>query len=382
MRFDTRLVQVGQDPEPGSGDVVPALHLAATYDRTVQDPPRYFYARGENPTRDDLQRSLAALEGARFATVYASGQAAAMTALSLLRPGQRLLCGDDIYGGTYQLLQLLERYGIRVSFADLTDPAVLNRLDGGGDGGADVAMVWVESPSNPLLKVVDLAEIAERTHRIGALLVVDNTLASPALQQPLQWGADVTVYSTTKSIAGHLDVLGGALVYDDPELHEQFLAYRTTTGNMAGALDCFLVHRGLKTLGLRMARQVDNAQRMVEALRDEPSVVRTHYPGLATHPGHALAKRQMAGGGALFSFEYRHDPEKLMSRVRHFTSAVSLGGVRSLIECPALMTHRPIPREERLARGISDNLIRVSPGIEDPADLVADLIAAVRAGDR
>ncbi|MBO4205001.1 trans-sulfuration enzyme family protein [Micromonospora echinofusca] len=378
MRFDTRLVRIGQDPEPGTGDVVPPLHLAVTYERDMQDPPRYFYGRGENPTREDLERALAAVEDAPFATVYASGQAAAMTAVSVLRPGQRLLSSDDVYGGTHTLFAMLTRYDIRVDYADLSDPAVVEQVL--GDDGDDVAMVWVESPSNPLLKVVDLADVCRRAHRRGALVVVDNTLAGPVLQQPLALGADVSLYSTTKSVAGHLDVLGGALVYHDPALHDSFLAYRTTAGNMAGPLDCFLVHRGLKTMSLRVARQVDNAEAVVAALRAEPTVGRIHYPGLPGHPGHEVARRQMTRPGSLVSFEYLHDPEKLMSRVGLFASAVSLGGVRSLIECPALMTHRPVPREVRLRLGVTDNLIRLSLGIEDPADLVTDLVTALRAG--
>jgi cystathionine gamma-lyase len=374
MRFDTRLVLAGQQPPAGSGDLVPPIHLASTYERRAQDPLRYFYGRGENPTREDLEQALAALESARFATAYASGQAAAMTALSVLGPGRRLVASDDVYGGTHELFSRLGRDGVRVDQVDLTEPEVVDRaIDG------DAGMVWVETPSNPLLKVADLAHICGRAQRLGALVVVDNTLASPALQQPRRWGADVTLYSTTKFIAGHLDVLGGALVYDRADLHEAFLSYRTVAGNGPGAFDCFLVHRGLKTLSIRVARQVSNARAVVAALGGQPAVGAVHYPGLVGHRNHEVANRQMSAPGSMISFDYLGDPVKLLERVRLFACAVSLGGVRSLIECPALMTHRPVPRPTRERLGITDNLVRLSIGIEDPADLTEDLLAAMEA---
>ncbi|SBT42992.1 trans-sulfuration enzyme family protein [Micromonospora auratinigra] len=378
MRFDTRLVHEGQTPTPGTGDLVPPLHLAVTYERSVQEPLRYFYGRGENPTRENLERCLAALEDVRFATAYTSGQAAAEAALSLLRPGQRVVASDDVYGGTHALFDLVRARGVTVDQVDLADPARRDRAL--GDDGPPPTLVWLETPSNPLLKITDIAEVARLAHRRGARVLVDNTLASPALQQPLRLGADLTLYSTTKFLAGHLDVLGGALVHDDPELHERLVAHRTTVGSAPGGPDCFLVQRGLKTLALRVARQVDNARRVVAALTAEPTVGTVHYPGLAAHPGHQVAARQMTGPGALVSFSYRGDPVKLMERVRLFAAAVSLGGVRSLIECPALMTHRPVPRDTRLRLGIGDDLVRLSMGIEDPADLVEDLVRALRAG--
>ncbi|GAA2534954.1 trans-sulfuration enzyme family protein [Winogradskya humida] len=376
MRFDTRLVHEGQTPSPGSGDIVPPLHLAVTYSRSAQDPPRYFYSRGENPTREDLERCLAALEDVGFATAYASGQAAAMTALSLLRAGDRLVASDDVYGGTHQLLDLARAQGVTVDQVDLSDAQHRDSALAQAAGRLD--MVWLESPSNPLLKIADIAAVSAVAHDRGALVLVDNTLASPALQQPLALGADISLYSATKFLGGHLDVLGGALVYDSADLHERFLAYRTMAGNAAGAMDCFLIHRGVKTLSLRVARQVDNARAVVAALTAQPAVAAVHFPGLAEHPGHEIACRQMRGPGALASFEYQGDPAALMDRCRLFAPAVSLGGVRSLIECPAFMTHRPVPRETRLRLGVTDNLIRLSMGIEDPADLVDDLIGAIQ----
>lgn len=373
MRFDTRLVHSGGEPQPGTGDIVAPIHVSTTYDRFAQDPPRLFYGRGENPTREALERCLASLEEARFCTVFSSGQAAATAAVSLLSPGDRLVCGDDVYGGTYALFSTLDKYGIRVDFADLTEPAAAL--------AERAAMVWVETPSNPLLKITDLAAVAELARARGAILVVDNTFASPALQRPLDLGADVSLYSTTKFIAGHADVLGGALVCDDETLHEKFLQHRTTTGAVPGGLDCYLVHRGVKTLSLRVARQTETARSIAAALVESPLAADVRYPGLPAHPGHDLACRQMSGPGSIISFRYRGDPGKLLAGTRLFACAVSLGGVRSLIECPALMTHRPVPRETRLAAGITDELIRLSVGIEDPADLLEDLRNALE-GDR
>ncbi|GLZ42770.1 PLP-dependent aspartate aminotransferase family protein [Actinokineospora sp. NBRC 105648] len=374
MRFDTKLVHSGQETVGPYGDVVPPVHVAATYDRFAQDPPRYFYARGENPTMEALERCLASLEDARFGSVYSSGQAAATTALSLLSPGQRLVCCDDVYGGTHALVSGLRRFGVRVDQVDLSDPVLARAALAG-----DVDMVWVETPTNPLLKVVDIAEVARLGHARGAVVVVDNTFASAALQRPLGWGADVSLYSTTKFVAGHSDVLGGALVCDDPALHQAFTEHRTVAGNVPGGLDCFLVHRGLKTLSLRVERQVRTTRLLVELLGESPGVAEVHYPGLPTHPGHEVAARQMSAPGSIISFRFTGRVEKLLAGTSLFTCAVSLGGVRSLVECPALMTHRPVPRPARLAAGITDDLVRLSVGIEDPEDLAEDLATALAA---
>jgi cystathionine beta-lyase/cystathionine gamma-synthase len=372
VRFDTRLVHVGQEVEPGSGDVVPPVHVSASYEQRAQDPPRHFYSRGENPTRERLERCLASLEEARFALAFSSGQAAGATALSLLDPGQRLLASDDVYGGTRELFALLARCGVEVCHLDLTDPAALERAL-----GQDVGLVWIETPTNPLLKVTDLADACRRCRAAGVRVLVDNTFASPALQQPLRHGADMSLHSTTKLLSGHSDVLGGALVYNDPDLHERFLAHRTTTGAVPGAFDCFLVHRGIKTLTLRVARQVANATALVDALQASPAVRSVFYPGLPEHPSYRVARRQMAAPGSVVTFACRGDPERVLARVRLFCCAVSLGGVRSLVERPATMTHRSVPRAQRLAVGVTDDLIRVSAGIEDPADLVEDLLSAL-----
>lgn len=374
MRFDTRLVQSGQRAQAPTGDLVPPIHIATTYEAGAQDPARYFYARSENPAWESLEECLAALESARFASVYASGQAAAATVLSLLEPGQTVVAGDDLYAGTHALLARLARAGVAVEHADLSDPESVDRAL--GEGRRDVALVWIETPSNPLLKITDLEHVCGRARRLGALAVVDNTLASPALQQPLRW-ADVSVYSTTKFIAGHLDAVGGALVYDDPALHERFLAYRALAGNVLGQLDSYLIRRGLKTLSLRMARQVESATAVVRALQHAPAVSGVRYPGLAEHPGHAVAARQMSAGGSMIGFEYGADPDALLARLRLFARAVSLGGVQSLAERPATMSHAAAPAGNG-RDGIPENLIRLSVGIEDPDDLVADLEEAMR----
>jgi methionine gamma-lyase len=376
MRFDTKLVHTGQETAGPWGGVVPPIHVAATYDRFAQDPPRYFYSRGENPTTEALEQCLAALENARFCKVFSSGQAAASTALSLLSPGQRLVCCDDVYGGTRALLSGLRRFGVLVDQVDLSNPD-----EAAVALAAHVDMVWVETPTNPLLKIIDIAEVARRAHGHGAVVVVDNTFASPALQQPLSLGADVSLYSTTKFVAGHSDVLGGALVCDDHALHAAFAEHRVVQGNVPGGMDCFLVHRGLKTLSLRVERQVRTAGVLVDLLRRSPVVREVFYPGSRDHPGHDVAARQMSAPGSIISFRHAGSTDRLLSTPALFTCAVSLGGVRSLIECPALMTHRPVPHHERLAAGITDDLIRLSVGIEDPDDLTDDLRRALAAAE-
>ncbi|MGW4115125.1 trans-sulfuration enzyme family protein [Actinosynnema sp. NPDC004786] len=374
MRFDTKLVHEGQRTQVGTGDVIPPIHVSATFDQFAQDPARYFYARGESPTRENLETCLAALEDVRFALAFSSGQAAAAAVLSLLEPGSRVIASDDVYGGTYALFDLCRRRGVDVRQVDLSDPAAAAAALAG-----DVDLVWVETPTNPLMKITDIAAVSDAAHRAGAVVVVDNTFASPALQQPLAAGADVSLHSTTKFIGGHSDLVGGALVLDDPALYQRLAEHRTVVGGVPGALDCYLAHRGLKTLSLRVARQVANAWAAVEALVASPFVGAVHYPGLPDHPQFELAAAQMSAPGSMVSFEYLGDVDELLRRTELFAAAVSLGGVRSLIECPASMSHRPVPREVRLRAGVVDHLVRLSFGIEDPADLVEDLSAAMAA---
>ena len=370
MRFDTRLVHAGHEPS-GAGDLIPPVHLSSTYEHRVQETPRYFYARGENPTREALERCLASLEDARYAAVFATGQAAAATAVSLLPSGHRLVCVDDLYAGTDSLFTALD---IPVQYADLCDPEERDAAL----AGPDLGLVWLETPTNPLLKMVDIEAVRRCVAGRGVPVVVDNTLASPVLQQPLASGADISLYSTTKFISGHGDVLGGALVYDDEGIDTRVRTHRNAVGSVPGALDCFLVHRGLRTLSVRVARQAQNAQAVLEVLRSSPAVDQIYYPGLPDHPQHTLGKRQMAGPGSIISFECpAGGAGRLLDRVRLFSCAASLGGVRSLIGRPALMTHRSLPPDVRAGRGITESLVRLSVGIEDPRDLADDLRAAL-----
>jgi cystathionine beta-lyase/cystathionine gamma-synthase len=373
MRLSTRLVHVGQEPSGPCGGVIPPIHLASTYDQQVQDQPAYFYGRGENPTRESLESCLASIEVAKHATVLSSGQAAGATVLSLLRPGDRIVVSDDVYGGTYQLLAMVEQYGIGVSYADLTDLDTAESLIRG-----DVKMVWAETPTNPQLKICDIRALTRLAGRHGALLVVDNTFAGPILQQPLRLGADISLYSTTKSIAGHSDTIGGALVYNSRDLHEQVRSYRSVAGNVPGPLDCYLIHRGIKTMAVRVAHQAASAERIASALVDVPNVKAVYYPGLPAHPQYHLARQQMSRPGSIITFDYDGDVALLLKRMRLWRVAVSLGSVCSLIEWPAGMTHRPIPLAERTARGITEGLVRLSVGIEDPLDLLEDLMQALR----
>jgi len=372
LRPATRVVHVGSESAAEHGDIVPPIHIATTYDQRGRDNPKYFYARGENPTRERLEAGLAAVENAQRALVFSSGQAAGMAALSLLTLGQRVLASNDVYGGTYSLFTLVQRAGTPITYVDLTD------LDAAGAAmESDVKLIWLETPTNPQLKVADIAALAELAHGNGAYLVVDNTFAGPLLQQPLALGADISLYSTTKSIAGHSDVIGGSLVYNSDELHQHLQFYRTSAGNVPSPFDCYLIQRGMKTMALRVERQGYNAATLARELSRSPMVGTVLYPGLEQHPQHELAKRQMTAAGSIISFRYNGDVDTLLKRVQLWTVAVSLGSVHSLIECPASMTHRPIPRAQRLAHGITDDLIRLSVGIEDCADLVEDLLQAL-----
>lgn len=317
---------------------------------------------------------LAALDQAKHCLTFASGQAAGMAVLALLRPGDRILSVDDIYGGTYNLFKVFaSSCGIATDTCDLTDPAAFVQAL-----RPETRLVWIETPTNPLLKVIDLAPICQAARQRGVLVLVDNTFSSPYLQSPLQFGADLVLYSTTKFIGGHLDVIGGSLAYNDDEMHQKLAFFRTAAGAVPSPFDCWLIQRGVKTLSLRVDRQVDNALRIVEFLQSQHDVTRIHYPGLKSHPQFSVASKQMRRPGSILSFEYGGDLDAFLGNLRFFAYAVSLGGVMSLIESPARMTHRPIPREQRLALGISDNLIRISVGIENADDLIADLAEGMR----
>ena len=381
----TRAVHAGQEPDPPTGAVVPPLHLASTFAQDGVGVPRagYEYARSGNPTRAGFETSLAALESPAAPAVglaFASGLAASDTLLrTLLRPGEHVVLGDDVYGGTYRLLSTSYRdWDVAVTQVDLTRP---DELDAALLPGR-TRVVWLETPSNPLLSVAPIGELAERAHRAGATVVVDNTFATPILQRPLALGADVVVHSVTKYLGGHSDLVAGALVLPAGELAEAVRRNQNSLGAVAGPFDCWLAQRGLRTLAVRMAAHVAGARQVAEALVERPDVVEVRYPGLPDHPGHAVAAAQMAGFGGMVSFRPAGGPavaKRLAEATQFFTLAESLGGVESLIEVPAAMTHlsaaasrRPVPAD----------LVRLSVGIEDPDDLISDLIDALATAQR
>ena len=380
--FETLAVHAGQEPDPVSGAVMEPIVLATTFAQPEPGKPlRFDYSRSGNPTRAALEACLAALEGGASGFAFASGCAAATTLLHTLRPGDHVVCGDDVYGGTYRLFEkVLRPLGIEASFVDLRDPA---HLEGALTGRT--RMVWLETPTNPLLRLVDVRAAADLVRPREIPLVVDNTFASPALQRPLALGATVVLHSTTKYINGHSDVVGGALVTSDPELAKRLAFLQNAIGAVPGPMDCYLVLRGIKTLAVRMQRHGETAAELARRLQGAAGVQRVHYPGLPSHPQHALCRRQMPSGGGMISVELEGGLDhacRFLRALRIFTLAESLGGVESLVEIPALMTHASIPRERREALGITDSLIRLSVGLEHVDDLWHDLERGLHAARR
>lgn len=371
--FETRAIHAGQEPEPSTGAVIPPIYQTSTYVQDGVGRHRGFeYSRTDNPTRRALERQLASLEGATQCVAFASGMAAASTIGYLCRPGDRVVCGDDVYGGTYRfLVNVLAPYGVEIVFADLADPAAV------AAAARSAAWVWVETPTNPLLKIIDLRALAQAARASGARVVVDNTFASPYLQRPIEHGADVALHSATKYLGGHSDTVLGALVTSDAGLAEQFRYLQNAVGAVPGPFDCFLVTRGMKTLALRMERHCANALAVARMLAAHPRVARVHYPGLPEHPGHELASRQMSGPGGMVSFELKGgaaEAVRVAEATSLFSLAESLGGIESLIEVPAAMTHLSAagsPVE------VPAGLVRLSVGLESTADLVGDLESAL-----
>jgi cystathionine gamma-lyase len=378
MRFATRAIHVGQDPDPATGATIVPIYQTSTYTQTrVGEHKGFDYSRTINPTRLALERQLASLEGARYASAFASGMAATAAVLGLLSAGDHVVVSDDLYGGTYRLFaRVLERFGLAFTYVDMTDLDAVRAAV-----RPATKLFWIETPSNPLLKLVDIAAIAslrQPTH----VMAVDNTFATPYFQQPLALGAQIAVHSTTKYIGGHSDVVGGVAITDDEALHEQIRFQQNAAGGVAGPYDAWLTMRGAKTLALRMREHARNAQIVAEFLQARDDVARVYYPGLSSHPQHELAKRQMSGFGGMLSFELVGPPQRALdfaSRLKYFSLAESLGGVESLISHPGQMTHGSIPKEVRERRGISDGLLRLSVGIEDASDLVDDLREALEA---
>jgi cystathionine gamma-lyase len=376
--FATRAIHVGQAPDPTTGAVIVPIYQTSTYAQSeVGVHKGYDYSRTANPTRAALEACLASLDGGRFGLAFASGMAAEDTLLHLFETGDHVVACDDVYGGTFRLFRrVLERVGLRFTFVDATrienvEAAIEDRT----------RLIWLESPTNPLLKLIDIAAVARLAHQSDIIVVVDNTFASPYCQRPLELGADVVHYSTTKYLGGHSDVVGGALVTADDGLYERLKFLQNAVGGVPGAFDSWLVLRGLKTLAVRMRQHSANAAQVGCFLEQHPRVKRVYYPGLASHPQHELAVRQMTGGsGGMLSFEVVGGVDaarEVARRTRLFTLAESLGGVESLIELPALMTHASLPAKRREEIGIDDGLIRLSVGIEEVADLIADLEEAL-----
>lgn len=374
MKFHTKTIHAGQQPEETSGAVMPPVFQTSTYAQEAPGQHKgHEYARVSNPTRSALKRMIAGLENAEECACFASGCAAMDAVIKMLESGDHVIASNDLYGGTYRLFtQVFQPFGVDFSFVDMTDTEQVRAAR-----RAETRLLWIETPTNPLLRVVDIAELTgfAREHAIRTL--VDNTFASPYLQQPLELGADMVLHSTTKYLGGHSDVIGGAVATSDPELMEKLRFQVKTSGAVPGPMDCYLTLRGIKTLALRVQRSVDNARKIAEFLEGHPKVGRVIWPGLPSHGQHELAGKQMKDYGAMVSFTLAGDTEEaaktFASNTTVFTLAESLGGVESLICHPASMTHASIPRKVREESGLKDSLIRLSVGIEDADDLIEDL---------
>ncbi len=379
MKFGTKAVHAGQEPDPTTGAVMTPVYLTSTYAQKYPGRPEdgHDYTRAKNPTRTALERNLAALENGTSGHAFSSGLSAISTLLQMLKSGDHVVAGNDLYGGTRRLFERVYRpLGLEFTFVDPTEAA--NVREALTDR---TKMIWIETPTNPLLSIVDLEAVAAIGRDAGVLLACDNTFATPYLQSPLELGFDVVCHSMTKYIGGHSDLLGGALVVKDAALAERIAFLQLAVGALPGPLDCFLATRGIKTLHLRMERHCENALAVVEFLKQHPRVSKIYFPGLADHPNHTVAARQMRGFGGMVSFVLDATVEESMeivTRTRIFTLAESLGGVESLIEHPPSMTHASVAAEERRKIGIDDGLIRLSVGVEDRDDLVQDLEQALR----
>ena len=378
-RIETLAIHGGQHPEPITGAVMPPISQSSTYaQKGPGEHSGFEYSRTHNPTRYALERAVAALENGRFGLAFGSGMAATTTVMQLLSAGDHVVAGDDMYGGTFRLFdKVLQRRGHTFSYVDTTATATVEAAI-----RPETKLVWIETPTNPMLKLGDIRAIAGVCKARGVLLAVDNTVMSPVSQRPLELGADLVVHSTTKYIGGHSDVVGGVVVGTDPGLYERLAFLQNAVGAVPGPQDCYLTLRGLKTLPLRMQRHQENAARIALYLEGHARVERVLYPGLASHPQHALARQQMQGFGGMISFYLRGDLDaarRFLQAVKVFTLAESLGGVESLIEHPAIMTHASVPKENREKLGIADGFIRVSVGVEHVDDLISDLDRAFAA---
>ena len=378
MKFGTKAIHAGVQPDPTTGAIMTPIFQTSTY---VQEAPGvnkgFGYARGKNPTREALQANLAALENGKHCVCFSSGVAATDAVLKLLSPGDEVITGDDLYGGTYRLfVKLYEKFGIKFHFVDLTNAEnVKNYIND------KTRLIWAETPTNPTMQIIDIKAVSKIAKDNNLLMVADNTFASPYLQNPLDLGADIVMHSVTKYLGGHSDVVMGALITNSDELHEQLYFILNSSGANPGPMDCFLVLRGIKTLHLRMQRHCENGRKIAHFLKDHPAIEKVYWPGFETHPNHDIAKSQMRDFGGMISIVLKNtaieNTFKVASSFKVFSLAESLGGVESLINHPATMTHASIPKADREKSGVVDNLLRLSVGVEDVEDLIADLEQAL-----
>jgi len=378
MKFESKVIHAGIEPDPSTGAIMTPIFQTSTYvQASPGDHKGFEYARTGNPTRQALEKNLAALENGKFGICFGSGMAAMDAILQLLNPGDEIIATNDLYGGSYRLItKVHQRYGLKGKFINMSKPASVARKI-----GKHTKMVWIETPTNPMLNIVDIAAIAKSAKRKGAIVVVDNTFASPYLQNPIDLGADIVLHSATKYLGGHSDVILGAVITRKKDLAEQLYFTQNAVGAIPGPQDCFLTLRGIKTLHVRVDRACKNAKKVAKYLDRHPKVGNVYYPGFKSHPGHELAKKQMKDFGGMVSFDLVDDKldaaRKVLGATKMFALAESLGGVESLIGHPATMTHGSIPRKDRLKVGLTDSLMRLSVGIEHVDDLIADLESAL-----
>lgn len=379
MKFGTKVIHAGIEPDPSTGAIMTPIFQTSTYVQDAQGKHKgYEYARTQNPTRHALEKNLAALENGTDAICFGSGLAAMDAVLKLLQPGDEIVSTNDLYGGSYRLMtKIYGKFGIKSHFIGMDSTKELEKAI-----NENTKLIWIETPTNPMLNIVDIRRICKVAQDKGVMTCVDNTFASPYLQTPLDMGADIVLHSATKYLGGHSDVVHGAVIVKSPELAEQLRFIQNAAGAIPGPQDCFLILRGIKTLHLRVQRSCDNARKIARFLQSHPKVDNVYYPGLKNHPNHKIAKKQMKDFGGMVSFDIvggnLKDANKVMKGTHLFALAESLGGVESLIGHPASMTHASIPRKERLKVGLTDSLIRLSVGIEDVEDLIQDLEEALR----
>ena len=377
MKFSTKAIHAGQEPDPSTGAIITPIFQTSTYAQAgLGDHKGYEYSRSHNPTRTALEECIAALEDGRYGLAFASGMAAEQAILSLLSAGDHMIACDDLYGGSFRIFErVMRRYNVETSYV------TAGNIEGYAKAvRSNTRLIWLETPTNPLLRLIDIQAVAEIAHQHNILVVVDNTFASPYFQQPLKLGADIVVHSTTKYINGHSDVIGGALALNNEEVYEAIKFYENAAGSVPSPFDAWLILRGIKTLAVRMRQHEENARIVAKYLAEHTRVEKVYYPALPSHPDYELAKRQMSGFGGMVSFQFKgvyEDVDKLVRRFRVFTLAESLGSVESLVCHPASMTHGSIPKEIRESRGLTDTLLRLSVGIEDAEDILADLQQAL-----